>query len=348
MDELQVRRTDAAVVAIGRNEGVRLERCLRSVGQSCYLVYVDSGSTDESVALATALANNVVELDMRFGFTAARARNAGWQKMLQEGTLPEFIQFVDGDCELEQGWLDTAIATLRAEPALGVTFGRLKERFPERSLYNQMCDDEWNGPTGLVGWCGGNAMFRTTSLLSVGGFNADIIAGEEPDLCLRLAQKGWLIRRIDHPMAIHDAAILHFNQWWKRSRRSGHAYLEHVVRHRSAAFPDWVRQVLSILFWAAAFPLLILASACASLPNWRQSSIVLAFGAIAYLTQIVRMSHRKTKQGLSLEFSWRSSSLTILAKFAELFGMLTYIFRLASSEKPFPIEYKGPPNRSRG
>lgn len=336
---------DAAVVVIGRNEGARLERCLRSVDQGFHLVYVDSASTDGSVALAAALGSAVVELDMRTGFTAARARNAGWQKMHKDETLPEFVQFVDGDCELSQGWLEAAIATLKADPRLGATFGQLQERFPDRSFYNRMCDDEWNGPIGPVDWCGGNAMFRTEALLSVGGFNADIIAGEEPDLCLRLAQQGWLIRRIDRPMAVHDAAIFRFGQWWKRCKRSGHAYLEHVVRHRSAAFPVWKRQVASIFFWGAAFPAIILACALASMPQWKQTTVVLAFGAFVYLVQIARMSRRKRAQGLPVGFCWRSSSLTVLTKFAEFSGMLSYLHRLATDGRPVPIDYKGPLRR---
>lgn len=331
---------DVAVVVIGRNEGARLERCLKSIHPGCRVIYVDSGSTDGSVALATALASEVVELDMRIGFTAARARNAGWQSIEQGGVLPEFIQFVDGDCELENGWLEAAAATLRAEPTLCATFGRLKERFPEKSFYNRLCDSEWDGSAGLVDWCGGNAMFRTQALVSVGGFNPDIIAGEEPDLCLRLAQHGWRVRRIADPMGLHDAAIYRFSQWWKRCERSGHAYLEHVVRHRSKAFPQWRRQVLSIIFWAAALPSMIFVCALASVPHWILSLAFIGLGLSAYLVQIVRMSRRKRREGLAASFSWRSSALTVFTKFAEFYGMVFYLYRRASAARPAPMEYK--------
>jgi glycosyltransferase involved in cell wall biosynthesis len=47
------RLNDVAVVAIGRNEGDRLKACLRSVVDvAALVVYVDSGSTDDSVAFA--------------------------------------------------------------------------------------------------------------------------------------------------------------------------------------------------------------------------------------------------------------------------------------------------------
>lgn len=67
-----------AAVAIGRNEGARLVACLESmVGRVDPIIYVDSGSTDNSVAEARARGAEVVELDMSIPFTAARARNAG-------------------------------------------------------------------------------------------------------------------------------------------------------------------------------------------------------------------------------------------------------------------------------
>src|SRR4051812_49502751 len=58
-------RADVGVVAIGRNEGERLGRCLRSVvGRVAAAVYVDSNSTDDSVGLARALGADVGRLDV--------------------------------------------------------------------------------------------------------------------------------------------------------------------------------------------------------------------------------------------------------------------------------------------
>ena len=56
---------DIGVVAIGRNEGKRLENCLNSLhGKVKAVVYVDSGSTDDSVKMASGMGVTVVELDM--------------------------------------------------------------------------------------------------------------------------------------------------------------------------------------------------------------------------------------------------------------------------------------------
>ena len=97
------------VVAIGRNEGERLRRCLESLdGHGLTVVYVDSGSTDDSVALARSLSIEVVDLDMSTPFTAARARNAGFERLLQIDPGVRFVQFLDGDCEVADGWLERA------------------------------------------------------------------------------------------------------------------------------------------------------------------------------------------------------------------------------------------------
>jgi len=71
--------TQIAAIAIGRNEGPRLEACLASLRAAglTRIVYVDSGSTDGSVDAATDTGAVVVPLDMSKPFTAARARNAG-------------------------------------------------------------------------------------------------------------------------------------------------------------------------------------------------------------------------------------------------------------------------------
>jgi GT2 family glycosyltransferase len=328
-----------AVVAIGRNEGDRLLRCLTSLKGTFPVVYVDSGSTDGSVARAAEFKTYIIELDPREPFTAAKARNAGWRGLPEQGITAEFIQFVDGDCEIEPNWLDAAVAALRQEPELACVFGRRRERYPERSFYNRLCDDEWNVPVGLADWCGGDAMFRAAALQEAGGYNDTIIAGEEPDLCLRLKRMGWRFRRIDHPMTIHDAAIVQFGQWWKRTKRGGHAYAEHVARHGSAAYPQWKRQIISIVLWAAALPVLAVVVLIFGTAN---SSFYLFIPVLCsiYALQIWRISLKRLRAGYPRHFSWWSSIMVILGKFAEFSGIMSYLLSKARARKTTLIEYK--------
>jgi glycosyltransferase involved in cell wall biosynthesis len=323
-----------AIVIIGRNEGERLRRCLRSLPPGRSRVYVDSGSTDGSQDFARSLGIDVVELDPSIGFTAARARNAGLDLIRQAEDVPEFVQMIDGDCELGPDWIGRAVAALATEPGLAAVFGRRRERFPEASLYNQQCDDEWNVPIGLVASCGGDVLFRMAALSEVGDYQAEIIAGEEPDLCLRLSRRGWMIRRIDAEMTLHDANLLHFSQWWKRARRSGHAYAEHLWRNRQSAIPSWRRQVWSILVWGLGIPVLGISFALAG------GAFVWVSAALVglYPLQWLRLALRGRESGRA-RFGF--AALIVVGKFAELGGIARFALSLARGYAPKIIEYKG-------
>ena len=237
-------------VVIGRNEGARLGACLDSVlSQRVAAVYVDSGSSDGSVALARMRGLPVVELDPARPFTAARARNAGADWLQAHLPALGFVHFIDGDCELVDGWLAVALAAMHADERLGAACGRRRERNPDVSPYNRLCDKEWNTPVGIADTCGGDALFRLPALLDAGGFSTELIAGEEPDLCHRVRQAGWHIRRIDHEMTVHDAAMTRFTQWWQRNRRSGYATHEALTR-RGMRSPRMWRDVASNVVWA--------------------------------------------------------------------------------------------------
>ncbi len=215
------------VVVIGRNEGQRLEHCLRSLLKGTdKVMYVDSGSTDGSLHLARSLGVEVLALDLGTPFTAARARNEGFFALQRRLPSMQLVQFVDGDCEVDSGWLPAAQAFLDDHPDVAVVCGRRRERFPQRSVYNLLCDLEWDTPIGEAKACGGDALMRVDAFAAVGGFRPELIAGEEPELCVRLRAKGWKVWRLDAEMTLHDAAMTRFSQWWRRSLRAGHAYAE--------------------------------------------------------------------------------------------------------------------------
>lgn len=236
-------------VIIGRNEGARLATCIDSVLATGHkAVYVDSGSSDESVALARLRQVPVVELDPALPFTAARARNAGFQWLLRDDPLLAFVHFIDGDCELFPGWVEHAVAALAADHRLAAVCGRRRERYPGASPYNRLCDDEWNTPVGLALTVGGDALFRAAALKAVRGYDESLIAGEEPELCHRIRRRGWLIRRIEGDMTLHDAAMTRFGQWWQRNRRSGYATAE-AVSMRGGDNRVLRHQVVSNVVW---------------------------------------------------------------------------------------------------
>ena len=149
------------IVAIGRNEGDRLIRCLNSLQthlpKHIPIIYVDSGSTDNSIQEATQRGIDVVNLDMSIPFTGARARNAGFTHLLKTFPNTQYVQFIDGDCELLPGWVKSAIATLQTQTKTAIVFGRLRERHSNATIYNQLANMEWAIPPGEVKACGGIA-----------------------------------------------------------------------------------------------------------------------------------------------------------------------------------------------
>jgi glycosyltransferase involved in cell wall biosynthesis len=242
-------------VAIGRNEGARLETCLTSLSSASVVVYVDSGSIDGSVQRARQQGAEVVDLDLSVPFTAARARNAGFRRL--RGIAPElrYIQFIDGDCELDPAWPAHAVTFLEGHADVGAVSGRTRERWPERSIYNWLCEQEWNEPAGETRAFGGIVMVRKSAFEEVGGYRDDLIAGEEPELCVRLRAAGWRMWRLDSEMTLHDAAMMHFGQWWRRVVRSGYAFAQGAQLHGKSPERHWVWESRRAWLWGVWLPL---------------------------------------------------------------------------------------------
>jgi GT2 family glycosyltransferase len=325
------RLNTVAVIAIGRNEGERLRRCLESVADRVALVvYVDSGSTDGSVEMSKALGAELVALDMRTPFTAARARNAGAVLALKLRPDLAYLQFVDGDCEVDASWLDTAHEYLSGNERVAAVFGRRRERYPERSAFNHLCDMEWNVPPGEVRSCGGDVMMRTEALRRAGGYREDLIAGEEPELCIRIRQAGWKIRCLDAPMTLHDAAILRWSQWWMRTKRTGYAFAECSRLFGAPPERHWVRESRRSRLWGMALPALIVLLTI-FVSRWGLALVSL------YPLQMLRLYLIKSgpPRGRALQ-----SVFTTLGYFPEAAGHLRYWRSRLMAKRSALIEYK--------
>lgn len=323
-------RPGTGVVVIGRNEGERLRACLLSVMHTGPVVYVDSDSTDDSVRMARGLGAEVMALDLTVSFTAARARNAGFKRLMELAPDLSYVQFVDGDCEVVAGWLAIAMEFLMAHPQVAVACGRRRERYPDRSVFNALCDEEWNTPVGEAKACGGDAVMRTAAFQGVQGFREDLIAGEEPELCVRLRAAGWRIWRLDAEMTIHDAAMTRLGQWWKRSVRAGYAFAEGASLHGGSPERHWVRESRSAWFWGAVIPLMVLPSV------WVFGAPGLWLLAI-YPVQFLRLAVRGARS--RRRNCWRALFL-VLGKFPEVQGQMKFSWNRWMGRRSRLIEYK--------
>ncbi len=323
------------IVVIGRNEGVRLRKCFESMlPTDCPIVYVDSGSSDSSVDIARSFHVKVIELDPVRPFSAARARNEGFERLRSEFSDLRFVQFLDGDCTLAKGWLDAAAKAMLASDRRAAVMGHLLERNIDASSYNRLCALEWKRPVGDMpsgGGLGGIAMIRAAVLEQLGGYNPEVIAGEDSELGVRMVLAGYKVTQVDHPMATHDADITNFVQWWRRSVRAGHAIGQRAYLNGTTA-RDCIRERNSTWFWGVCLPAFVMLVLVPT-SGW---SFVLAGGYLILALRIVR--HRR-----GLGENWADALLyakfNLIAKFANAVGLVKFhLNRLARRYEI--IEYK--------
>ena len=338
--ELEPRRgaqslRDIGVVIIGRNEGERLVRCLASIPDGVRRsVYVDSGSTDDSVHAAHARGVEVLNLDLSVPFTAARARNAGWQQLLRLEPDLKAILFVDGDCEIVDGFPAAAAESMAAVPDVVGVCGVRRERWPDRTPYNALCDVEWrNGPIGEARSFGGDVLLRVDALVAVGGYDDSVIAAEDDELGARLRKKGGRIFRLNVTSTIHDAAMTRLGQWWQRAKRCGHAYAQVFDKHGAAPERYFATEIRRVVVWGMVVPTTAVALAVPTMG--------LSLGLFGiYPVKALRTFRDTRRRGFTVRESALWGTSCAAAKLPEAVGVLTYHFRGLMGRRPTIIEYK--------
>ena len=318
------------VVVIGRNEGERLRVCLASRPLRSPCVYVDSGSTDDSLSIAAAAGAEIVSLDMAIPFTAARARNAGAARLFERHPDLDYLFFVDGDCEIVSSWPAAAIDFLDRRNDVVAVCGRRRERHPGASVFNRLCDLEWDTPVGQASSVGGDAIFRAAAWRSAGGYREDLIAGEEPELCVRLRDAGGIVWRLDQEMTLHDAAMARWSQWWNRNVRSGHAFAEGASLHGATTHRHFVAETRRALAWGIALPLAIVVLGL--LTPWALLLVLI------YPIQWLRIGARVARSGAPIP--WRYAAFLVAGRFPEAQGVAKFWAGRLVGRRSKLIEYK--------
>jgi len=336
-----VSRPSISVVVIGRNEGQRLARCLESVlripgfhANGTELIYVDSASRDGSPELAARYNARVIVLDAQ-RTTAAMGRNAGWR-----AARGEYILFLDGDTILDPGFIRAALDPMLADPSIAVVWGHRREIHPEASIYNRILDLDWIYAPGIIDGCGGDVLMRRSVLEEAGGYDCELIAGEEPELCRRIRARGYRILHIDNAMTGHDLQITRFRQYWKHAARAGYAYAQVSARFRATDDRFWTaesrRNLIRGFFWMGSFALAL------GIGALRLSLLPLGVW-FALLTMLSLRSAWKSR--------WKSSNAGTLLLYGIhshlqqipiCVGQITYALDQRRGNKRELIEYKEP------
>lgn len=314
-------------VVIGRNEGQRLVACLdallRAGCDAAAIVYVDSGSSDGSVDVARA--RGIDALVLTAPFTAAKGRNTGFLHLRSKHPALDAIQFIDGDCEYFPAYFDVAHRALMGDASLIAVTGVLHERAPEASVWNLLADVEWTGAFGDLDAFGGNVMIKRAALDQGGLYNEGLIAGEDPELAVRLKKAtGGRVVRIDEPMCLHDLAMTQARQWWKRNVRSGHAYAEVSRMHGDEPPFFWRKEVRS---------------------NWLWGVLPVAAPALAvpgYLVLFWRIYGDARRRGLDAKTARIFALFTAIGKVPQALGQAKYEVNRRRGVRATIMEYKKP------
>lgn len=327
-----------SVVVIGRNEGKRLETCLRSVqaadigGMALELIYVDSDSSDGSAERAQACGASVLRVKPTRP-SAALGRNAGWR-----AARGKLVLFLDGDTVLDQHFLRWALTEINSSAQIAVVWGHRREIAPEASIYNRVLDLDWIYPPGDTDFCGGDALFRREVLERTGGFDDTLIAGEEPELCVRLRAMGYRIRHIDAPMTGHDLAMTHWRQYWRRAERAGHAYAEISERFAATPSPLWLRESRRNYWHAGIIMCGLAATVLCVLAGFPLLAVLAISAASAIVVRTaLRARWKHASAGTLLAYALHSH----LQQLPILWGQLSWQLARRRGQSRQLIEYKG-------
>jgi len=314
-----------SIIVIGLNEEKNLKECLSSIFESSLggdekleIVYVDSGSIDNSIAIAKSFYNVKVISLQDSPPSAAKGRNLG-----ASITKGDYIQFVDGDSALDKNWIKMALQALELDQSKGVVFGAIEEVDNKNTIYSKVCRFDWYTPPGDYRLCGGNAMWRRDIFIKAGGFDSTLSAGEEPDLCYKVRQNGHRIVCLDAPMVKHDLDMNSFKEYWLRSIRSGYAYSVIAMRFMNMEEKLWLKETIRNFLDPLLWVIIILSGFSI---GWL-ASLSLLFAFISYrIIRIIKNVQQRTTSltdallyGLHIQFSRLPLALGQIKGLTEVF-----------------------------
>lgn len=315
------------VVIIGRNEGERLILCLESVLLAKVpCVYVDSQSKDKSVYESEQRQIRTVVLDHSAPINASRARNTGFDVLIEENPELEYVHFIDADCELDKDWLKYAIEELESSEDVAIVCGRLHEKYKYKNIYTRLCDMDWYIPPGEILACGGIFTMRRSVFNKMKGFNESLIAGADPELCFRVREAEYKIICLPVDMGTHDSNMKFFSQNWKRSIKTGYAYMSRMLLGGKS------QPVISAFIWGIVLPIFILLSIFID--------IYFVLLSLVYPVQVLRIYLRSARQPFPAYSRVLYSIFCVLGKFSEFIGIMKFIFNVVLRLDQRIIEYK--------
>jgi glycosyltransferase involved in cell wall biosynthesis len=302
-------------IVIGINSARTIVSCIKSIKKSDYpklieIIYVDGGSSDNSVELAKKLGVKVIQLKQEHP-TPGRGRNVGWKNASNE-----LIQFLDGDTTLDQKWLKKAIKHIDNKTVAVCGYG--KEKDPNKNWYHLVADLEWSNETGNIKYFGGNVLIKKSILEETSGYNDNLIAGEDPEFSFRIREKGYNIKRLDSLMYYHDINMNNLKEYFKRCFRKGYGYAEVGTMRLKKKEYGWIKRTIkTTIKTIGTFVFLILALLF-------QNIYFVSFALLLNIIPIIKISRFKKQYKLNIKKSIIYALHLVLAAYLTTAGVFRY------------------------
>ena len=273
-DEKHTVRVSILVKAL--NEERLIARCLAAAVREARavdgeVILVDSLSTDRTVEVARSFPVRIVQFARAGDRCCGAAVQLGYQF-----AAGEYLYVVDGDMELQPGFIECALALLEDEHEVAGVGGRLvdtqvnttaDERRSRAALRRSRRSD--------VDHLSGGGLYRRTAVESVGYLaHRWLPAFEEAELGFRLRAAGWRLIRVPELAVLHtghsenDWGMMR-RLWYGRRHHAAGLLLRSAIGHGwfgRAAFSQWPAFVTIGLHSAAVGGAILVAGALGSVP----------------------------------------------------------------------------------
>lgn len=277
------------------------------------VVLADSCSTDRTVEIAQQYPIRVVQL------AHPRERCCGIGPQLgYQHSRGEFVYILDGDMEMNSGFLEQAITFMNLHPDVAGVAGRMVEQNTHSLEYVGRSERaETHMQPGQVDRLDMGALYRRNAIEAVGYFSdRNLHSYEEFDLAVRLRALGWRLWRLPVDAANHYGHDAPPYQLLMRRWRNGYIWgLGELLRAASSgqqlrlvlkdvkelrlylAILVWWAVLASVAFWPASVALRWIVFACLALAplilmTWRKRSVTKALYSVVswcfYATGLIR------------------------------------------------------------
>lgn len=193
-----------SIIIKALNEAEHIDACVRSAVKAAdavggEVILADSGSTDDTVAIAAQHPIHIVQLANRDERRCGIGPQLGYEQ-----ARGDFLYILDGDMELDVEFLPAALTAFDQDPKLGGVAGLVEETSQASYQFRGRQRRRREATPGPTEWLDMGGLYRAAAVVETGYLSdRNLHAYEEQDLGLRLGARGWTLTRLDQRSVVH-------------------------------------------------------------------------------------------------------------------------------------------------